>query len=140
MGADRLLPYTLLALSPPQWALVILLAVLLFAPGLMRPLGRLAGRLLAAELRRRAGLPPLRGEGARRRGGERATPSPNDPTTQRPDVEVLPPEHPRPTLRASDPTPLAPPTPGKPLAPIWVIAAVFVGAVAVLLWFLLRSQ
>lgn len=111
------LPYTYLALtgSPYQWAIAALIAIALFAPRLLPALAR----LLAAEIRRRAGANP----GSVRRRVRRV-----EPVVQRP------------TARSGDFIPL---TPQKPVA-FWkpvIGAALFVGAaILLLLWSLLHAR
>ena len=46
-----------LMVAPWQIGIVVIVAVLLFAPQLIRPAGRILGRLAGRELRRRVGLP-----------------------------------------------------------------------------------
>lgn len=111
--------------SPYHWAILGLVLVMIFAPRLLPPLARLLARYLGRELRRRLGLPLP----PQRRAPER-----------RPPMEVLPPETPQPTLRASDPTPLASPPSTAPLGSVWRKVVLVGGAIAALSWYLLHAR
>jgi hypothetical protein len=106
--------------------------VILFAPRLLPPLARLLGHLLTLEARRRLsryGIPL-----------DARPPSVTRPRPAEPQIEILPPERPQPTYRAASPTPLSDAPPPSSLKSAWWMLAVVSGAVAVLLWYLLRTQ
>jgi len=110
--------------SPVQWAVVALMAIALFAPRLLPPLARLAGRLFAMEVERKLGVKV----------------APKQPSPKPRDFEVMQPEKPAPTYRASDPTPLVTHTPERQGIPLVIVCAVVCAAVGVLLWILLHSR
>jgi hypothetical protein len=110
--------------SPFQWATLALLIVVIFAPSLVPRLGRQAGRLLRAALLRRLGIPQ------------------SHPQTTRPKAEaqVLPPEHPAPTLRAGAKQPIQQrPARLRPTA-VWPRVVLVAAAATVLLWYLLHPR
>lgn len=108
--------------STVQLALVIFVALVLFAPRVIPPLLRLLG--VAAS----------RGLGARRRSRRRTS------SAAAPAPEVIPPDRPSPTLRASSDRPLGNEPPDPEPAPPWRVGVLVAGAAAVLLWFLLHSR
>lgn len=113
-----------LAGSPPQWAAIALIIVALFAPSLLPKLARQAGRTLRRSLLRLLGFPqPGRNE-------------PRSPVWE----EVLPPEHPAPTLRAGMRQSIECRLPQRPPARLWPRVILAAAAAAVLLWYLLHPR
>jgi hypothetical protein len=120
-----------LAGSPVQTALAAAIIVALFAPRLLPPLGRLAGRLLRREIHRRLGIELP--EQSRPRRNPQAS------------VEVLQPDAPVTTLRADHQASLASQTarkvpPREYARTPWGAVVVVSAAVAVLLWYLLHPR
>lgn len=118
-------------LSPASLAVVFLVAVLLIAPGLMPVVGRILGRIVGFELRRRYGV-RLQPQTTKR--------APAPPIEHEPDIEVLPPSRATPTLRAGDQRSLAPTARSRSRTPVWLAGTVVAAAVAVLSWLLLHSR
>lgn len=123
-----------LAGSPGQTALAAIVVVALLAPRLLPPIGRFLGRYVAAEMRRRLGMPARPTRGDRR-------------TQDAPEPEVILPDAPSTTLRAGATSSLASRTGGaqrQPAAdrpaPPWLALLVVSTATAVLLWYLLHPR
>jgi len=129
-GADIVLPPCSMVVSPVQWAVLALLAILVFAPKLLPPLARLAGRSLGGWLRAALGLPAL----------QRPTAPRAEIADEPPTVQVIRPSRREHTLRAGSRSALADRAPDRRPIPLWPIAAVVSLAVAVLLWMVLHTR
>jgi hypothetical protein len=123
--------------TPVQWLVIAAVAVALFAPRLIPVIGRLLGRSVRAEVRRRYGItlgptssaPTLPRDAVEHTGA---------PAPQAPAAEVHETVETRDaTLPAASSEPTAPHRSG---APIWPMTALVAGAAAVLLWVLLHAR
>jgi hypothetical protein len=120
--------------TPVQWLFIATVGVLLFAPRLIPVIGRILGRMVRSEVRRRYGVT--------------LKPAPRSPVQRAATIESIPAPEPAPGAPApveprDEPAPLtqshatAPRAPG---APVWGVAALVAGAAAVLLWILLHGR
>ena len=117
-----------LAGSPAAWAFVALLVLIVFMPGVLPSLARLAGRLMQKEVRRRLGV---------------AEPPPSEPPRRRTAVEVIPPAPARPQPHRPAPPDIidvAPLPPRKRHRSLWWTAAIVLSLAAVLSWILFHPR
>ncbi len=122
-----LTPNIAMAGSPVAWGVLIVVAVMVFAPRMLPAVARFLAHMAARDIRRKLGIPidvPPR-------------PSPRKPP---PEVEIIPPPAPQATLRAGASESLSAPRQIARNRPIWPVVVVVSAAVAVLLWYLLHSR
>lgn len=113
-GAQDLLQCLALAGSPYQWAILVVVVVIIVAPRMLPLLGRLA----SLEARRRIGLP-----------------------APKPSKRVLPPDSViEPAVPGAIESAQREPAHARPGASVWIVFALAGLAVAVLSWWLLRDS
>jgi hypothetical protein len=117
-----------LAWSPLHLAVAAIVVIAVFSPQLMPKIGRMLGRLLNAEVRRRLGV----------LGG--LLPRPATRRTEAPVPEALPPVTRRVTVQTAEAAVPARPEPKRGSRSAWKVAVIAAGIVAVLSWFLLHSR
>lgn len=120
-------PTIAMAGSPVAWGVLILVAVMVFAPRLLPSVARMLARMAARDLGRKLGIPI-------------DLPTPPSPRKPPPEVEVIPPPAPQATLRAGASESLSSPRPAARQRPIWPAVVIVSAAVAVLLWYLLHPR
>src|SRR6266446_5625565 len=91
--------------SPAAWAIVIVLGLVILSPKLLPVIARLLADHVTREARRRLGFP-----------FESPRLKPRKPPIE---VEVIPPEQPIPTLRASSDSSLVPKPKSTSAMPVW---------------------
>jgi Sec-independent protein translocase protein TatA len=150
-----------LVLSPWHIGILVILVVTLFAPQLMAPIGRMLGKLMRAEVRRRTGIAiprevmgeraPARPEAARepRSAGTVIEIDPSEsvarPAGARRETLTISPAREAPTAppepRDESPARAAGPSKSRSSgAPVWLMGGVVAGAAGVLLWLLLHAR
>lgn len=118
-----------MVVSPLQWVALALIVVTVFAPRLLPPLGRLAGRSLGEWIRTTLGLP-----------ASRVSRPPRVRPSEEPEVQVLRSPRREHTLRAGSRVSLAETARTNRPVPVWPVVAVVSLAVAVLLWVVLHPR
>ena len=122
--------------APWQVVVVAVVALGLFAPQLLPKVGRLFGRLLRAEAFRRIGIAPPRRD---RRPAARPAHATISEAASEPVVEVLTPEAPMTTLRASSSHSIAPRIERRH-TPIWIVTVLVFAAAGAIFWLLLHTR
>lgn len=118
--------------TPLQWALIAVVALLVFSPSLVPVIARVLGRMVRTEVRRRYGI-TLRSAPPNRPAVTAAPMHPDPPTEYRHDE--VPPAAGKPKIEEQPDATL----PADRLRiPVWSISALVLGAIAVLLWLLLH--
>ncbi len=116
--------------TPVQWLAIAAVGLVLFAPKLIPVFARILGRLVGMEMKRRYGI------------SVPSAPRPIRNSRSEPqDVETVPVE--TPARIQSAPEPVQAPIPAMPTRsslPLWTGSALVLGAVAVLLWYLLHAR